>query len=873
MFPKGRSTHRRKDCKMKNILYSMVVMICCLTICLFITANAESEDAKTLPSVSEETEICIECHINYSPGIVEDWLRSRHAAVTPEDALKKPEVERRISVKTLPDDVVGSVVVGCYECHGLNADAHADNFEHAGISINVIVSPNDCKTCHIVEADQYADSKKAHAVDNLRVNPVYHALVETTIGLKEFKDDKMVRVPPSDSTKQETCYACHGTDIKVKGMRAVSTDVGDMELPILSNWPSQGVGRINPDGSRGACTSCHPRHSFSIEIARKPHTCSQCHLEPDVPAWNVYKESKHGNIYASKYHQWQWNEVPWKLGKDFNAPTCSVCHNSLITTSEGKTVTPRTHNFGDRLWVRIFGLIYSHPQPVKGNTYIVKNADGLPMPTTFTGDLAEEHLISAEEQAKRQMEMKDLCQSCHGSTWVNAHFAKLDKTIEESDRMVLTSTQLMSKAWKDGLADNSNPFDESIEHKWLKQWLFYANSIRYASAMSGAPDYAAFKNGWWSMTTNLQEMQSLIALKGGNDEKPPEAVKGSDANAQEGSESNDDTGFGGIDLSVLSILDKEHLGLGNDVRPILKNIDAELIILEFMSVYCPSCQMQAPIFNQLHSEIGKDSTLQSRVKMLGIGVGNNPKEVSLFREDREVAFPILPDPKFVVYERLANSMRTPYTLMLRKDAKGNLIFVGSHMGLIRSYESYLAEIKAVMEYSEDSLKQKQGEKLAADAAEKTELKLSGEELMAKVREAMIRASGDESISIETKAVPEKEAPEVYEGKSEQEKYFAVVVNRESVCDICHAIQFIYVFNEKGEVVEFEPIHLTKYGNKVWSEKDIEKIRKRVVGKNVLQPISFDFDPEVDAVTSATITSAVIFKALAEGREIFRFVTK
>ena len=91
------------------------------------------------------------------------------------------------------------------------------------------------------------------------------------------------------------------------------------------------------------------------------------------------------------------------------------------------------------------------------------------------------------------------------------------------------------------------------------------------------------------MTTNLQEMQSLIALKGGNNEQPPEAVKSSDANAQEGSESNDDTGFGGIDLSVLSILDKQHLGLGNDVRPILKNIDAELIILEFMSVYCPSC--------------------------------------------------------------------------------------------------------------------------------------------------------------------------------------------------------------------------------------------------------------------------------------------
>ena len=69
------------------------------------------------------------------------------------------------------------------------------------------------------------------------------------------------------------------------------------------------------------------------------------------------------------------------------------------------------------------------------------------------------------------------------------------------------------------------------------------------------------------------------------------------------------------------------------------------------------------------------------------------------------------------------------------------------------------------------------------------------------------------------------------------------------------------------MVEFEPINLTKYGNKVWNEDDVEKMRKRVLGKSVLQPM--DYDPEVDAVTSATITSAVIFKALAQGKEILR----
>lgn len=294
--------------------------------------------------------------------------------------------------------------------------------------------------------------------------------------------------------------------------------MGMINVPKLTNWPNQGVGRINPDGSMGSCAACHPRHSFSIEIARKPYTCGQCHLEPDVPAFNVYLESKHGNIYSSKKHEWDFKAVPWKAGKDFQAPTCATCHNSLMTTPDGKTViAERTHNFGARLWVRLFGLIYSHPQPKHGDTSILKNKDGLPLPTAFTGEIATEGLISKEEQTKREGIMKGICNTCHGTSWVNGHFAKLDNTIKEVDSMILASTLLLLEAWKhniaEGLPHGKNPFDEGIEQMWIRQWLFYGNSIKYASAMTGAPDYAAFKNGWWYLTENLQHMKDMIELK------------------------------------------------------------------------------------------------------------------------------------------------------------------------------------------------------------------------------------------------------------------------------------------------------------------------------------------------------------------------
>ncbi len=477
-----------------------------------IAAASEEKHETNEAHLSPETQACITCHRMVTPGIVQDWLSSRHSRTRPEDALKRRLAERRISADKVPEDLA-EYVVGCYECHSQNPDRHKDNFEHMGFKINVVVSPGDCKTCHPVEAGQFSASKKANAVKNLMGNPVYHALVDTVTGLKKLEAGKMAQEKPTDNTLRETCLGCHGTRVEVKGMKKVATALGELTIPDLANWPSQGVGRENPDGSIGSCSACHPRHGFSIEIARKPYTCAQCHLEPDVPAWNVYDESKHGNSFFSQGYAWEFNSVPWVLGKDFKTPTCAACHNSLIVSPDGQVIAERTHDFGARLWVRVFGLIYSHPQPRSGDTTVIKNKDGLPLPTTFTGEPASEYLIDKSEQERRLNAMKDICRGCHNMDWTNGHFAKLESTINETNEMTLTATKLLLDAWGSGIEDKTNPFDETIEKMWVKQWLFYSNSIRYSSAMSGAPDYTAFKNGWWYLSGDLSQMKDWIEMK------------------------------------------------------------------------------------------------------------------------------------------------------------------------------------------------------------------------------------------------------------------------------------------------------------------------------------------------------------------------
>ncbi|MDQ1238526.1 MAG: hydroxylamine dehydrogenase, partial [Thermodesulfobacteriota bacterium] len=297
-----------------------------------------------------------------------------------------------------------------------------------------------------------------------------------------------------------------------------------MEFLTLSGWPNQGVGRLNPDGSKGLCHSCHSKHEFSISVARKPYTCSQCHKGPDVPAYQAYSVSKHGNLYFSNVNTWKMDSVPWSVGKDFAAPTCATCHVSLLTSADGEVISMRTHQMNDRLPWRIFGLIYAHKHPKAPDTSIITNKDGLPLPTTLQGDSATEFLITQEEADKRRSAMQTVCRSCHSENWVLGHWSRFEQSLTTTNDMTRSATQILQSAWNEKLADPTNPFDEGIERLWMDQWLFYANSTRFASAMQGA-DYGVFANGRYYLSKNLRDLQDRFLLlktslpPGGNTQK------------------------------------------------------------------------------------------------------------------------------------------------------------------------------------------------------------------------------------------------------------------------------------------------------------------------------------------------------------------
>ena len=245
----------------------------------------------------------------------------------------------------------------------------------------------------------------ARAHGNLTNNPLYSDLTRSINSTCQMDGSRLTRQDADDQTEADSCLPCHGTIVQVGDLVLRETDYGEVEAPLLKGWPNQGVGRVNPDGSLGACTACHTRHLFSVETARQPYTCSQCHKGPDVRAYEVYKVSKHGNLFSSHKKTWDFKPVPWRIGQDFTAPTCAACHISLLVDGADNVVIERTHRLNDRLPWRLFGLIYAHPQPKSPDTTIIKNKAGLPLPTELTGEPVSEYLISADEMQKKDQNL------------------------------------------------------------------------------------------------------------------------------------------------------------------------------------------------------------------------------------------------------------------------------------------------------------------------------------------------------------------------------------------------------------------------------------------------------------------------------------
>ena len=314
-------------------------------------------------------------------------------------------------------------------------------------------------------------------------------------------------------------------------------------------------------------------------------------------------------------------------------------------------------------------------------------------------------------------------------------------------------------------------------------------------------------------------------------------------------------------------LPTKFLGLMKGETFVLKDIKADLVVVEYMNKYCFSCQLQAPVMNQVYEAVGKDPQLRGKVKFLGIAAGNNQTEVDSFKAEKKIPFPVIPDSKFMAYEAIGDPGATPFTLLVRRTDSG-LIVTGAKIGLVKNPETWMKEIQESLGADWIALlKQPKDTSFQESKANKLLLKYSPETILKKAQESMASRKWKVQKVAKVNLSDEEDifVGEI-QGGSPKSYLFSKLVSRAPTCDVCHATHFFMVFDEKGMIVNFLPLQVTKQNNIAWESQEIEKMKQRLVGRSILQPT--DFDPQVDSVSSATMTAALIVDSVNKAKGLY-----
>ncbi|MBM4054617.1 MAG: hypothetical protein FJ264_08085 [Planctomycetes bacterium] len=418
--------------------------------------------------ITPQNKTCVACHKINSSALVMEWERSRHAQNG----------------------------IGCVDCHEAE-QGEIDAWKHMGFYISTLVTPKDCSRCHGKEHEEFSKSHHAKAGEILA-------------SLDNVLAEKVIGMPANNADAVNGCWQCHGSIIKFK--RDEKNNIvrnGNEGKPVIDpdTWPNSGMGRLNPDGSKGACHACHSRHSFEAKLSRAPENCGKCHLGPDHPQLEVYEESKHGIAFAANIDKMALDkEGDWVLGKDYSAaPTCATCHISSYMTPQG-IYKANSHDVGERIsWTlrpvvstRISLVIYEdgykedYPEtkalPKIGEE--VQTVENVIQNEVLVKQTVARRVANVITWEERREKMKGVCRNCHNETHIDNFYRQFDSLVElYNDKFAKPAQALMKELVADGALNPNSPFEHDVQWVFWELWHHEGRRARHGASMMG-PDYS-----------------------------------------------------------------------------------------------------------------------------------------------------------------------------------------------------------------------------------------------------------------------------------------------------------------------------------------------------------------------------------------------
>jgi hydroxylamine dehydrogenase len=355
---------------------------------------------------------CAECHARQQYSVVHEYEMSVHA--------KKG--------------------VNCLDCH--QPAANQQKKEHHGFTISTALTAGNCRTCHEPIYQEFLRSR--HAAPAWAGVFGEKGLTPEQVNFSEQFQPGGTRRPPHPFVQLEGasamtsgCVQCHS------------------------------VGKPNEDGTIGNCTACHTRHTSSVEIARRPSTCAQCHMGPDHSQIEIYEESKHGIMFQAQEHMLNLAAPAKQLTtRDMWVPTCATCHMSGIN---GLKVT---HDPSERLSYFLFAAV----------------TDKRP------------------NFARAQINMKQVCSQCHTPTIPDRVYKQGDDVVANTNQRVLEAKTIVDNLRKDGIVTGP-PFSNPIDFLYFDLWHYDGRTSKHGAYMGGA-DFVQ----WHGNYPILQKMVQLKAM-------------------------------------------------------------------------------------------------------------------------------------------------------------------------------------------------------------------------------------------------------------------------------------------------------------------------------------------------------------------------
>ena len=135
-------------------------------------------------------------------------------------------------------------------------------------------------------------------------------------------------------------------------------------------------------------------------------------------------------------------------------------------------------------------------------------------------------------------------------------------------------------------------------------------------------------------------------------------------------------------------VEKIYLGLSGDGFFKIQQIKAKAVVIKVFNLYCPICQSTASAMAELYHRIENNPDLKGKMKLIGIGAGNNLLEVEVFKQNHDIPFPIFPDEDFKIHKTLGE-VRTPFFIATKMTGDGSHEIVYTHLGGLTDTRAFL----------------------------------------------------------------------------------------------------------------------------------------------------------------------------------------